>query len=461
MIEMGSAAAGAPAVKTEAGATAGGAESLPASGPKTRALVARAKQVFGGGTLHSWAIPDEATVVIARGQGAHVWDTDGREYVDCHLGSGPLLLGHGHPGVTAAVRDQLDLGVTYHFFNPQVIEFAERVVGAVPCADVVRFVSTGSEATFYAMRLARVFTGRNKILKFEGALHGGHDYAAQSTAPAKPGPLPTPVPDSDGIPAGVQETVVIAAFNDLPSVKAAIAAHGDDLAAIIVEPMQRAIVPEPGFLDGLRALADSSGALLIFDEIVTGFRLAWGGAQERYGVQPDLCTLGKAFAGGFPVSAIAGRRDIFELTRPERRGRAPFAWLSGTFNGNPVGAAAGVACLEALSQPGVYARLQHVGDQLRQTLPELGREAGLEVQAMGDGPVVQVFFGPGALRNYREVMGTDQHRRKQFGVELVRRGVLTNPGEKLYLSLAHTDADMERVLEAARGAFKAVAATAG
>src|SRR5829696_6425930 len=165
-----------------------------AGGGKTRGLVARARDVFGGGTLHSWAIPEDATVVIARGQGGHVWDADGREYIDCHLGSGPLLLGHGHPGVTAAVKAQLDRGVSFHFFNPQVIDFAERVVGAVPCAEAVRFVSTGSEATFYAMRLARVFTGRTKILKFEGALHGGQDYAAQSTSPTIPerSPLPSP-----------------------------------------------------------------------------------------------------------------------------------------------------------------------------------------------------------------------------------------------------------------------------
>ena len=429
----------------------------PATGGATRDLVGRAREVFGGGTLHSWAIPEDATVVIARGQGGHVWDADGREYVDCHLGSGPLLLGHGHPGVTAAVKAQLDRGVSFHFFNPQVIDYAERVVAAVPCAEVVRFVSTGSEATFYAMRLARVFTGRGKILKLEGALHGGQDYAAQSTAPHHPPPFPTPVPDSDGIPAGATASVAIAAFNDLDSVRAAVEGCGDDLAAVIVEPMQRALVPEPGFLAGVRDLAHRQGALLIFDEIVTGFRLAWGGAQERYGVLPDLCTLGKAFAGGFPVAAIAGRREIFEVTRPERRGKAPFAWLSGTFNGNPVGAAAGLACLEALGAPGVYDRLQAIGDRLRREIPAQGARAGLDVQAIGDGPVVQVFFGAAPLRTYRDVLATDQQRRKQYGVQLVQRGVLTNPGEKLYLSLAHTDADLDRVLEASEASLRAIA----
>ena len=221
--------------------------------------------------------------------------------------------------------------------------------------------------------------------------------------------------------------------------------------------MQRALVPEPGFLAGVRDLAHRQGALLIFDEIVTGFRLAWGGAQERYGVLPDLCTLGKAFAGGFPVAAIAGRREIFEVTRPERRGKAPFAWLSGTFNGNPVGAAAGLACLEALGAPGVYDRLQAIGDRLRREIPAQGARAGLDVQAIGDGPVVQVFFGAAPLRTYRDVLATDQQRRKQYGVQLVQRGVLTNPGEKLYLSLAHTDGDLDRVLEASEASLRAVA----
>ena len=439
------------AEKTRSAAAAG-------SGEKTRALVARARRVFGGGTLHSWAIPDEATVVIDHGQGAHVWDADGREYVDCHLGSGPLLLGHAHTGVTAAVQAQVARGVTYHFFNPEIIAFAERVVGAVPCAEAVRFFSTGAEATFYALRLARATTGRPLVLKFEGALHGGHDYAAQSTSPARPSPLPRGIPDSDGIPTAASESVRVATFNDLDSVRAVIAQEGSDLAAIIVEPMQRALVPEPGFLAGLKDLAQQCGAILIFDEIVTGFRLAWGGAQERYGVLPDLCTLGKAFAGGFPVSAIAGRRDLFEVARPERRGKGSFAWLSGTFNGNPVGAAAGLACLEALSQPGVYSRLQALGDRLRTEIPRQGRAAGLEVQAIGDGPVLQVFFGSGPLRNHRDVMATDQHKRKQYGVELVKRGVLINPGEKFYLSLAHTDADIDRVLEASEGALRAIAA---
>lgn len=433
-------------------------DASPAS--RMEALVARARQVFGGGTLHTWNIPDEATVVIERGRGCHVWDVDGREYIDYHLGSGPLLLGHGHPAVLAAVGAQLERGVSFHFFNPQVISFAEQVVSAVRCAEAVRFVSTGTEATFYALRIARAFTGRNIILKFEGGLHGGHDYAAQSTAPAQLSPYPQSVPDSDGIPPETTAAVLVAEFNDLDSVRSVVDRYGHDLAAIIVEPMQRALVPEPGFLAGVKALAARCGALLIFDEIVTGFRLAWGGAQERYGVVPDLCTLGKAFAGGFPVAAVAGRRDVLDVTRPRAGGERPYAWLSGTFNGNPIGAAAGLAALRALSEPGVYDRLHAIGDRLRRELPVLGRDARLEVQAIGDGPVVQLFFGAGPLRRYRDTLATDQALRREFGVELIKRGILTNPGEKLYLSLAHTDEDLDRTLGVARDVFRTLAAAA-
>jgi glutamate-1-semialdehyde 2,1-aminomutase len=417
-------------------------------------LIKRARKVFGGGALSLWAIPDDATVVVARGLGSHVWDIDGREYIDFHLGSGPLLLGHCHPAIVAAVRRQIELGSTFHFMNEPVIWLAEHIIEAVPCAETVKFVSTGTEATFYALRLARAFTGRPKVLKFEGALHGGHDYAAQSTAPPRLSPYPHPIPDSAGIPEQAAQDVLISEFNDLERTTAIVDEHVEQLAAIIVEPLQRALVPEPGFLEGLRALCDRCGALLIFDEIVTGFRLAWGGAQERYGVVPDLATLGKAFAGGYPMAAVVGRRDVLNLTAPERRGRPDFVWISGTFNGNPVAAAAGLATLDQLQQPGVYERLHALGRRLREGLNALGRELGIPLEAIGDGPVVQAFFGPGPLRRYRDTLATDRPRRIAFGVELLRRGLLVNPGEKFYISLAHTDEDMDRALEICREALR-------
>jgi glutamate-1-semialdehyde 2,1-aminomutase len=419
----------------------------------------RARAVFGGGSIFMYDLDDEANVVLERGRGSRAWDADGREWIDYHLGSGPLLVGHCHPRVVEAVRRQLERGSTFYYANEPAIELAEAIVEAVPCAEAVKLVSSGTEATLYALRIARAYSGRSRVLKFEGGLHGGNDYATQSTTPPRRSPYPRPIPDTDGIPAGTSEAVLVAEYNDLDAAAAVVDRFGSDLAAIVVEPMQRAFVPAPGFLVGLRALADRCGALLVFDEIVTGFRLAWGGAQERYGVVPDLCTLGKAIGGGYPVAAIAGRREVMAVTGARRRGTGErYAWVSGTLNGNPIGASAGLATLGVLREPGVYERLHALGERLRRGLEEAGAAAGLPLRAVGDGPLCQVFFAPSAPTRYAEALSSDQVARKRFGYELLRRGVLNVPGEKLYLSLAHSDEDLEATLLAAREACRALSA---
>jgi glutamate-1-semialdehyde 2,1-aminomutase len=413
----------------------------------------RAQAVFGGGSMFMYDLPDEANVVLDRGAGARAWDADGREWVDYHLASGPLLIGHCHPEVVVAVRAQLERGSTFYYLNRPAIELAERVVADVPCAEAVKLVSSGTEATHYALRIARVWTGRSKVLRFEGGLHGGNDYATHSTSPSRRSPYPRPIPDSDGIAVGTTADVLVAEFDDLAGVEAVVAEHGPELAAIIVEPMQRAFRPSAGFLEGLRRLASACGALLVFDEIVTGFRLARGGAQERYGVVPDLCTLGKALGGGYPVAAVAGPRAVMAVTAGRRRGRESYAWVSGTLNGNPVGAAAGLATLDVLAQPGAYERLHQLGRRLREGLMAAGRAAGLPLWAVGDGPLCQVFFCQREPRRYADVLASDGDLRRRFGLELLRRGVLNVPGEKLYLSLAHADADLEVTLAAAAEAL--------
>jgi glutamate-1-semialdehyde 2,1-aminomutase len=421
----------------------------------------RAQAVFGGGSMFMYDLPDEANVVLDRGAGARAWDADGREWIDYHLGSGPLLIGHCHPEVVAAVRAQLERGSTFYYLNRPAIELAERVVAAVPCAEAVKLVSSGTEATHYALRIARVWTGRPKVLRFEGGLHGGNDYATHSTSPPRRSPYPRAIPDSDGTPPATTADVLVAEFDDLPGVEAVVAEHGAELAAIVVEPMQRAFRPSPGFLEGLRGLATASGALLVFDEIVTGFRLAAGGAQERYGVVPDLCTLGKALGGGYPVAAVAGRRDLLAVTAGRRRGKEPYAWVSGTLNGNPVGAAAGLATLDVLARPGSYDRLHALGQRLRDGLNAAGRAAGLPLWAVGDGPLCQVFFCPREPRRYADVLASDLDLRRRFGLALLRRGVLNVPGEKLYLSLAHSDADLDATLAAAHEALATLASSTG
>jgi glutamate-1-semialdehyde 2,1-aminomutase len=414
---------------------------------------ARARKIFGGGVLANYSLPPEATIVLERGSGCRVWDVDGREFLDCHLGSGPLLLGHCHPQVVEAVQRQAALGSTFHLLHRSIIELAEQVVAAVPCAEAIRFLSTGTESTMYAIRLARAFTGRKYVMKFEGGLHGGNDYAVQSTSPSVLSPYPHSIPDSDGIPAEVSETVLISEFNDRERTGHILDEHDGQVAGIIVEPMQRALKPEPGFLEWLRETTRQRGIVLIFDEVVTGFRLAWGGAQERYGVIPDLATLGKAFAGGYPVAAVCGRKDVMDTSNPNRRGHGDYGFISGTFNGNPIGTAAALAAMEVLRSPGVYPQLHAIGDQFREGINRLGRKTGTDVFAIGDGPVAQVLFGAQPVRSYREWLSTDGKRRFQFGVEMVKQGVLINPGEKFYFSIAHTPTVIDQVLQCAEVAL--------
>src|SRR6056297_1767386 len=303
----------------------------------------------------------DPSTVIREARGSRVWDEDGREYVDYLIGSGPMLLGHGHPEVLEAVFEQLPKGQTFFANNALGIELAEEICRAVPCAEQLRYVSSGGEADMYAMRLARAFTGRDKIVKFEGGYHGMSAEAQMSLAPEHLANFPQAVPDSAGIPRAVQDGMLIAPFNDPDFIRDLLAEHGQDIAGIIVEPLQRIVPPAPGFLQTLREEADRHGIVLIFDEVVTGFRFAWGGAQEHYGVTPDLCTLGKIIGGGFPLAAIAGRADIMALFDKADVGADRWLMITGTLSGNPVAAAAVLKTLDVMAREGQYARLRDLG----------------------------------------------------------------------------------------------------
>jgi glutamate-1-semialdehyde 2,1-aminomutase len=373
------------------------------------------------------------------------------------MGSGPLLLGHAHPAVVAAVQRQVALGSTFFALNEPAVRLAEQIAQAVPCGEAVRFQTTGSEATFAALRLARAATGRDKVLKFEGGWHGGHDLGQLSGAPAAERSFPEAVPDCDGIPAGACRDVLVAPFNDPAATAALVEQHHRELAAVIVEPLQRSLKPEHGFLERLRDVTRRYGIVLVFDEIVTGFRLAWGGAQERYGVVPDLACYGKVIGGGYPVSAVVGRRELLQLADPGQKGRGPYCFLSGTLTGNPVACAAGLATLEVLRQPGAYERLHALGERLARGLRQAGADAAIPLQVLGDGPVLQVYFtGDQPLRNHRDLFRADRARAVRFAHELIRRGVYCTPGGKLYLSLAHSDADIDRTVEIAAVALRAI-----
>lgn len=398
-------------------------------------------------------------IIISHGQGSRVWDENGTEYIDYLIGSGPMLLGHGHPEIMEAVLEQLPRGMTFFANNAKGIELAEEIVKAVPCAEQVRFVASGGEADMYALRLARAFTGRDKILKFEGGYHGMSAEAQMSLAPTIERNFPQAVPDSAGIPQGVADQMLIAPYNDLDAVEALLR-ENEDIAAIIAEPLQRIIPPLPGYLQGLRDLCDKYSVLLIFDEIVTGFRLAYGGAQERYGVTPDLCTLGKITGGGFPLAAIAGRRDIMAHFDKAEVGSDKWLMQLGTLSGNPVASAAGLKTMEILRRPGTYARLIALGERLMSMQGETLEAAGIPHRIVGDATLFDVYFTTRDCRDYRTAKHDDPALNQIYNTELRRQGIFKSPG-KLYPSLALTEADLYQTQAAFEKAASVLAARQG
>jgi glutamate-1-semialdehyde 2,1-aminomutase len=394
-------------------------------------------------------------IVIARGEGSRVWDADGKEYVDYLIGSGPMLLGHGHPEVMEAVLEQLPLGMTFFANNAQGIALAEDICAAVPCCEQVRFVASGGEADMYAIRLARACTGRKKILKFEGGYHGMSAEAQMSLAPATRVNFPRAVPDSAGIPQGVADQMLIAPFNDLQAVEDLLSSH-DDIAAIITEPLQRIIPAEPGFLAGLRALCDKYSVLLIFDEIVTGFRLAYGGAQERYGVVPDICTLGKIIGGGFPLAALGASAEIMQHFDQQAVGRDGWLMQLGTLSGNPVASAAGRKTMEVLRRDGMYDNLRGIGAHLQNMQSDALTDAGIAHQICGDETLFDIYFTDAPCRDYRSAQHKDPAMNATYNKVLRDRGVFKSPG-KLYPSLAVTEEDLALTQMAVTQAVAAIA----
>ena len=419
-------------------------------------LLERAARVLPGGILGSHRSGPGLEFVVREARGAYLWDMNGRRYLDYLLGSGPMLLGHAHPAVVEAVTRQMSRGTSYFLLNEPAIELAEEIVRAVPCAEQVRYTSSGSEATFFALRVARAFRKRDKVMKFEGGFHGTHDYALMSVVPRSPKAFPAAMADSAGIPHAIDGHVLIAPYNDLATAEALIDAHHDELAAVLIEPYQRTIVPAPGFLAGVRAATRRHGVPLIFDEIVTGFRFAYGGAQEYYGVVPDIACFGKVVAGGFPLACLAGPAAIMRHFDVALEGTPEYVWQAGTFNGNAIASAAGLATLAELRKPGTYERLFRTGTRLRDGLAAAARRHGLAAQVSGEAPVFDIFFCDRDVVDYRATLTADRDRMKRFNQELVRRGVV-KAVNKIYVSLAHTDADVDATLEVFDQALAAVA----
>ncbi len=399
--------------------------------------IERAKQVLPAGGFGNF----DNDIIIREGKGSHVWDEDGNRYIDYLIGSGPMLLGHGNQEVMEAIFEQLPLGMTFFANNSKGIELAEEICSAVTCAKQVRYVSSGGEADMYAMRLARAYSGKEKILKFEGGYHGMSAEAQMSLSPSVSVNFPQAVPDSAGIPESVRDDMLIAPFNDLEYIHSLLEEHSQSIAAIIVEPLQRIIPAIPGFLQGLREACTKYGVLLIFDEIVTGFRLAYGGAQEKYSVIPDICTLGKIIGGGFPLAALAASTEIMKHFDKAIVGSDKWLMQLGTLSGNPIAAVAGLKTMEILRRDGMFDKLRNRGKMLMEMQHTALNNEGIPHQIAGDPTLFDVLFIDQKVKTYRDYIKSDTSINLKYNAELRKRGVFKASG-KCYPSLALTDDDI-------------------
>ena len=384
---------------------------------------------------------------VERGEGAYLVDVDGNRYVDYVLSWGPLVLGHAHPRVVAALEEALRLGTSYGAPTEQELELARLIRAAMPGLELVRFVSSGTEATMSALRVARAFTGRSKIVKFEGCYHGHADFLLVQ---AGSGVATLGLPDSPGVTPGTTADTLVAPFNDLAAVESLL--ETGDVAAVIVEPVagnMGLVRPAPGFLDGLRELCTRHGALLVFDEVMTGFRVHPGGAQELYGVTPDLTTLGKVIGGGLPVGAYGGRRESLELVAP-----AGPVYQAGTLSGNPLAMTAGIETLRILAEPGTWETLERASERLVSGLASL--DAGVQLTRVGT--MFGIFFTGAPVTCWSEARTADTARFAAFHGQMLERGVYLAPSqfESGFVSTAHGDAEIDATIDAARGAFAAL-----
>lgn len=414
----------------------------------------RSLAVFPGGSNGEFGLPFGLTRVIERGEGCRLWDTAGNELLDMSMGWGSALVGHARAEVVDAVVGAAPLGGNFAYPSMHALALAEELVRLSPACERVRFCASGTEATMYCLRLARAYSGRPVTLRFEGAYHGSHDVGVTSLFPSGQTPFPDPEPSSAGIHA--QHTIV-APFNDVEAAGRIIAERARELGAVIVEPLQRCLPPRAGFLEGLREACKRHGVALIFDEVVTGFRLAYGGAQEKYGVVPDLVAYGKALGGGLPIGAFGGRAEIMALVEERRIAEDGYVWTASTLGGNPISAAASNAALGVFRGAGVYERLYGLGECLRDGMRRVLRDAGETATVIGDGPLAQVVFADHEVTDYRTTMMADRARGRALMLELWRRGVFLNPmGTKLYLSLAHTEGACAEFCERMAGALRAI-----
>ncbi|MBW2190612.1 MAG: aspartate aminotransferase family protein [Deltaproteobacteria bacterium] len=424
---------------------------------KERELIADAERIFPTST-RCLTFEEDLNFCVGKAKGSHIWDVSGNEYIDYMLGSGPHILGHAHPAVLEALRTVPENGTSFLVINENAVNLGKKIIEHVPCAEMVSLHSSGSEATFFALRLARVYRKRDKILKFEGGYHGMHDYALMSNqwTMGSP-PFPQAVPNTHGIPRVLNDEVLVAPFNNLEATAEIISKHHDELAGVIIEPVQRTFEPKPGFLQGVREITANFDIPLIFDEVVTGFRFGLGGAQELYGVTPDLCALGKAISGGLPLGVLCGREDIMAIANPKRRLQMlPYSMQTGTFSSNPVCTSVACAVISELEKPGVYERLEEVGTRVSAGLREAIAHAGIEACVTGVPSVFEIWFTKDEPFDHPSSKGSDFYKNIRFSDLLLQQGVL-KAAEKFFVSAVHTDEDIERTIAAFHVALEQLA----
>ena len=421
---------------------------------KSEDLYAAAQQVLPGGVnspVRAFRAVGGKPVFIERGEGPYLLDVDGNRYVDYVLSYGPLILGHSPARVADAVKRQVDRGTSYGAPTALETELANLVIEAVPSVEMVRFVNSGTEATMTALRLARAHTGRDGIVKFTGCYHGHADFLLVQ---AGSGVATLGLPDSPGVPRGITADTLTAPFNDLDAVQTLFNEYPDDIASVIVEPVagnMSVVPPQLGFLEGLREITQSHGALLIFDEVMTGFRVAHGGAQALYGVTPDITTLGKVIGGGLPVGAYGGRREVMETVAPI----GPM-YQAGTLSGNPLAMVAGIETLKALRDPGPYDRFDQLGRRLEMGIADAAERAGIPVYQTRVGSMFGLFFVDGEVTDYATAKQADTERYARYFWGMLSRGIYLAPSqfEAGFLSLAHTEEHIDATIEAAEDTFQ-------
>jgi glutamate-1-semialdehyde 2,1-aminomutase len=416
-------------------------------------LFEKAKRLIPGGVNSPVRAFSPYPFFTKYAKGSHIWDVDGNKYIDYCMGYGPLILGHAHPSVVEAVKEQLEKGTLYGTPTEQEVELAELICDAVPCAEMVRLVNTGTEATMSAIRVARGYTGRKKIVKFEGCYHGAHDYVLVK---AGSGATTFGMPNSLGIPEETVENTLVIPYNDVESFERTVKSEREQIAAVILEPVignAGVILPRNGYLKRIRELTEENGIVLIFDEVITGFRLAFGGAQEYYGVVPDMVTLGKIMGGGFPLAAYGGKREIMEMIAPVGK-----VYQAGTFSGNPISVVAGLVTLRTIHDRGgsFYYQLEMKRKMICDAVQDFVEDNNLSVQVNGVASMFQLFFVNGEVYDYESAKKADRAKFMTYMGKLLEKGVFVPPSqfETCFISSEHSKEDIRKTVEAIEECLK-------